>query len=141
MNSTQSSNKFFLVQIGPRGYSDLNKFGKYENPNWRKSRKDQAHGDVAKGDLIVFYTTTHVEDAPGLVKYVYSVETTKNDHNVFLLKKLKEIEEALHLYVIREMVENKKLSPAFKNAGRYAFNICEISSDDYKIITKGKEIR
>jgi hypothetical protein len=148
------------TEFSDRTYADeAIKYGYYRNDMWDVKKRDQDFGKVKVGDYILAYYTGNVEESPNQIRCIYEVteiekipdeeidravgqgriseddadRLRKNPH-VLRLKVHRKLKRGLELSLIRQWVDDGKLSKGMNYCGRLGFNICQVSYEDYKAI-------
>jgi len=150
----------YTIEFKDRSYAEeAIKYGYYRNDAWDVKKRDQDFGKAKVGDYVLAYYTGNVEENPLQICYIYEVtkvenileeeinravaqgkisqaeadQLKKNPH-ILRLKVHRKLKRGLELSLIRQWVNEGKLSMNMNNCGKLGFNICEVSYEDYKTI-------
>lgn len=149
-----------VVEYQDRTYAEeAIKYGYYRNDDWDVKTRDQDFGKVKVGDYVLAYYAADVKESPSQLGYIYEVikiekipdeeidravgqgrisqedvDRLKKNPHILRLKVHRKLKRGLKLSLIRQWVNDGKLSKGLNNCGRPGFNICQVSDEDYKTI-------
>ncbi|MCK4481735.1 EVE domain-containing protein [Candidatus Bathyarchaeota archaeon] len=155
----------YTAEFQDRTYAEeAIKYGYYRNDAWDIKKRDQDFGKIKVGDYILAYYTGDVGESPSRISRIYEVtrienipdeeiknavtqdkissneadQLKKNPH-ILRLKMHRRLKRGLELSLIRQWVEESRLSINMNNCGKLGFNICEVSYEDCKTIIEWDE--
>lgn len=155
----------YTAEFQDRTYAEeAIKYGYYRNDAWDIKKRDQDFGKIKVGDYILAYYTGDVGESPSRISRIYEVtrienipdeeiknavtqdkissneadQLKKNPH-ILRLKMHRRLKRGLELSLIRQWVEESRLSTNMNNCGKLGFNICEVSYEDCKTIIEWDE--
>ena len=120
----------FLVQVsGTGGFPNVNDEHKYENHVWSVKKRDSPHGEVARGDILLFYCTANVELYPMQLALQARVNHISEDRVTFHLDPPSQFSTPLSRAQILHYVDDGYLDDAFRSCGAQGFNIRKLEPD------------
>ena len=127
----------FLVQLnGAIGYPMAIEKHVYSNPNWMERSWDKAHGDVNRGDVIIFYCTSGVPTYGSSIALQATVDNVSSDHADIHLRDLHFFREPLAYKTIRQMLELGTIDETFRSCGAQGFDIKQLEPQSVEQVLK-----
>jgi len=134
--------QYFLLQVSKPGSTNILQNGKYNHPNWDHSIRNKSHGDIKVDDLILVYFAGKSIDHKQSLKMIYQVKSITEDKVGLTLELWKEL-KGISYKTLMNLIKNQQLGNVFVNIGKEAFNIAQLTKDDFEKILDidgGKQI-
>jgi len=131
--NTMTNTKYFLVQVTEFGSKNIINNGFYSHTDWQETPRDEDHGKVKVGDLLLVYFGYKAIDFQKTLKMIYEVDSISENNVKFQLKPWKTLKGLLREDV-QQAVDSGKLSENFNRLSQQGFNITEIPKSDIDYI-------